>query len=560
MIGTNNVDCCARVCHSSTALALQLVTGTGAASASYEDIERARLIVLAGSNPTEGHPVIGARIKQAVLRGTKLIVIDPRRIELAEYADLHLPLRPGTNVALLNGVAKILVEEGWIDNAYVSERTEGYDDLKKFLAEISLEEAAAITDVPAAQIQAAARMMGRTGPPLFVTGLGLSELHQGTDSVKTLCNIALLTGSMGRPGAGLQPLRGQNNVQGSADMGSMPNMVTGYQPVGDPAVRERLREIWGALPPEKPGLTIPEMIDAAACGRIRGLWIMGEDVAQSDPNQTHVIEALAGLEFLVVQELFFSETARYAHLILPAAAALEQEGTFTNGERRIQHVQPAVKPPGEALPDWLAVRDMARVLGADWRYESPAQVMDEVARVAPKLFGGVSYDRLGGDGLQWPCPWREHPGTSRLHADGFMRGKGKLSTIPYRESPEVATGEFPYILVTGRVLEHYNVGTMTRRTPNCELVPEDGLEVNPEDARREGIAEGEMVEVRSRWGMASMRVKLSECVAAHTVFAAFHFPESHTNRVIGPCVDPDSKCPNYKVTAVRLRRAARGTA
>jgi formate dehydrogenase alpha subunit len=554
VLGTNNVDCCARVCHSSTALALQLVTGTGAASASYEDIELARMIVLSGSNATEGHPVIGARLKQAVLRGAKLIVIDPRRIELAEYADIHLQLRPGTNVALFNGLAKVLIEEGLIDTSYVNERTEGIEELRTFLGGLSLDSVVAVTGISVEHIRDAARLIAKNSPALFVTGLGLSELHQGTDSVKTLCNIGMLTGSIGRPGAGMQPLRGQNNVQGSADMGSMPNLVTGYQPLGDFAVRQRLQKIWGAVLPEEPGLTIPEMIDAATSGQIRSLWIMGEDIVQSDPNEAHVIEGLSKLDFLIVQELFFSETARFAHLVLPAAAALEQEGTFTNGERRIQHVRPAVQPPGEALPDWLAVRDVGRAMGAAWTYETPAQVMDEIARVAPKLFGGVSYDRLAGDGLQWPCPTREHPGTSRVHAEGFMRGRGKLSAITYAESPERTSEEFPFILVTGRVLEHYNVGTMTRRTPNRELVPEDVLEVNPNDALREGISEGEIVEIESQWGLTAMRVRLSLRVAPRTLFAAFHYPETHTNRLTGSCVDPDSKCPNYKVTAVRLRR------
>jgi formate dehydrogenase alpha subunit len=555
VLGTNNVDCCARVCHSSTALALQLVTGTGAASASYEDIELASCVVLSGSNATEGHPVVGARLKQAVLRGARLIVIDPRRIELAEYADLHLQLRPGTNVALFNALAKVLVEENLTDAAYVRERTEGFEELRAFLSALSLHAVATITGIPADRIREAARLIAAHAPALFVIGLGLSELHQGTDSVKTLCNLGMLTGSIGRPGAGMLPLRGQNNVQGSADMGSMPNLVTGYQSLRESAVRERLRENWGAVPPEAPGLTIPEMIAGAARGQIRGLWIMGEDIVQSDPNEAHVVEGLSKLDFLIVQELFFSETARYAHLVLPAAAALEQEGTFTNGERRIQHVRPAVRPPGEALPDWLAVRSVARAMGAAWPCESPAEIMEEIARVAPQLFGGVSYDRLAGDGLQWPCPSPEHPGTARVHAEGFMRGKGKLSAIAYVESPEQTSEEFPFILVTGRVLEHYNVGTMTRRTPNLALVPEDILEVHPEDARREDIADGEFVELESQWGRTTLRARLSDRVTPRTVFAAFHFPETHTNRVTGSCLDPDSKCPNYKVTAVHLRPA-----
>ena len=552
VIGTNNVDCCARVCHSSTALALQQVTGTGAASACYDDIDCAQFIVVAGANPTEAHPVVGARLKQAVLRGARLLVIDPRRTELADYANFHLQLQPGTNVALFNALAKVLIEENLIDTAYLDERVEGFSELRAFLAGFSLEAAAAATGVAVWHMQEAARLLGNSGPVLFVSGLGLSELTQGTDSVKTLCNLGMLTGSIGRPGAGMLPLRGQNNVQGAADMGSMPGQVTGYQSLRDAGVRERLRENWGMVPPEEPGLTIPEMMDAAVRGEIHALWIQGEDVAQSDPNQGHVIRALSSLDFLVVQELFFSETARYAHLLLPAAGAVEQDGTFTNGERRIQRVRAAVPPPGEARPDWRVIRDAAVAMGAPWRYETPAEVMDEIARVAPGLFGGVSYERLAGDGLQWPCPSREHPGTATMHTEGFMRGKGRLSTLDFLPSPEQSSEHFPYLLVTGRVLDHYNVGTMTRRTPQRDLVSEDVLEIHPDDAAREEIDDGEVVTLESQWGSITVKARVSRRIAPRTLFLAFHFPETHTNRVIGPHVDPESKCPQYKATAVRL--------
>ena len=345
-IGTNNVDCCARVCHSSTATALQLVTGTGAATASYADIEHARSIVLAGANPTEAHPVIGARIKQAVLHGAGLVVIDPRRTELTTFAELHLALRPGTNVALFNAMAKIIVDEGFLDREYVDVRLEGFKELVSFLRLVCLVEAERITGIASSDIRRAAEWLGRAGPTLFVHGLGLSELTQGTASVMTLANLAMLTGSIGRAGAGMLPLRGQNNVQGNADMGGMPNQLTGYQPLDDPAVRARFRKVWGHQPPLDPGLTIPEMLAAARKGKIRGLWIQGEDVAQSDPDETRVIEALESLELLVVQELFRTPTAERAHLVLPAAGVLEQEGTFTNAERRIQHVRPAVLTTG----------------------------------------------------------------------------------------------------------------------------------------------------------------------------------------------------------------------
>ncbi len=388
-----------------------------------------------------------------------------------------------------------------------------------------------------------------------MSGLGLSELTQGTASVMTLCNLAMLTGSVGRPGAGMLPLRGQNNVQGNADMGGMPNQVTGYQPLDDESVRARLQTLWGAVPPREPGLTIPEMLEGAVAGTVAGLWIQGEDVAQSDPNQTKVIAGLKKLELLVVQELFMSETARYAHLILPAAGALEQDGTFTNGERRIQLVRPAVKPPGEARPDWEVVRDVAVAMGERWSYDSPAAVMEEIAAVAPRLFGGVRYERLEGDGLQWPCPSLEHPGTSSVHAEGFLRGRGKLVTIDHVPSPEHGVEGFPYLLITGRVLDHYNVGTMTRRTPSRELVGADVLELHPEDASREGLSDGAPVEVESRWGRTTVPLRRSRRIAPGTAFLTFHFPESHANRLIGPHLDPQSRCPDYKVTAIRLRRS-----
>ena len=556
-IGTNNVDCCARVCHASTALALQLLTGTGAASASYADLERARLIVVAGANPTEAHPVVGARIKQAALRGVPLVVIDPRHVELADYAACHLQLRPGTNVPLFNALAKLLVESGAIDRAYVQERLEGFEELVTFSRGLSLEDLARTCEVPLEGIRTAARLIGEVGPTLFVSGLGLSELTQGTASVMALTNLGMLTGSIGRPGAGMLPLRGQNNVQGNADMGSMPTQVTGYQRLDDPAVRRRFAEIWGAPLPGGPGLTLPEMLEAARAGSLRGLWIQGEDPAQSDPDETRVREALGCLELLVVQELFLSETARLAHLVLPAAGALEQEGTFTNGERRIQAVRPALPPPGSARPDWEVIRDVGIALGATWSYASPSNVLEEIAAVAPSLFGGVRFERLAGDGLQWPCPDLDHPGTATVHAERFLRGRGRLAVVEYAPSPEHGVPGFPYLLVTGRIRDHYNVGTMTRRTPNQELAPEDRLEIHPDDAAREGVADGARVGLESRWGATRARARVTARVSPGTLFLSFHQPETHANRVTGPQRDPQSNCPEYKITAVRLHAAGR---
>ena len=555
-LGSNNVDCCARVCHSSTALALQLVTGTGAASASYQDLEIANGFVVAGANPTEAHPVVGSRIKQAVLAGTPLVVIDPRRIELAEYADLHLQLTPGTNVALFNGLAKVLMEEKLVDTAFVARQTEGAEELKSFLGKLDLSEVERITSVPSELIRRAGQLIGNMGPALYVHGLGLSELAQGTASVMTLCNLGMLTGSIGKPGAGMLPLRGQNNVQGSADMGSMPTHFTGYQALNDQEARSRIEPIWGKLPPVEPGLPSTLMLKAAVEGQFRGLWLMGEDVIQSDANTNEVVKALENLDLIVVQDLFFSETCRYADVILPSCGCLEQEGTFTNGERRIQGVRPAVRAPGNARPDWRPVVEVARRMGADWSYDGPAAVMDEIAAVAPRMFGGVSYDRLNGDGLQWPCPDRSHPGTTTVHADGFLRGKGKLVVIDYEASSEHGVDGFPYLLVTGRLLEHYNVGTMTRRTPNIDLVDADRLEIHPEDMRREGLSENDEVCLQSRWGQIEVPVLSSDRVAPGTLFLSFHFPDTRTNLITGPALDPLSKCPQFKATAVRLVAAA----
>lgn len=555
-IGTNNTDCCARVCHSSTAVALGLATGTGAASASYDDIPAARCIVIAGANATEAHPVIGARLKQRALHDVPLIVIDPREIELARYAAVHLQLWPGTNVPLLNAIAKVLIEEDLYDRRYVDERCEGLGELRAFLATQSLESFSAVTHVPVERIQQAARIIAKHGPALFVSGLGLSEQTQGVASVLAYTNLGLLNGSLGLVGSGMLPLRGQNNVQGNADMGSQPYSLTGYMKLSDNAVRERLANLWGAAPPVEAGKTIPEMYDAAIAGSLKALWIQGEDVAQSDPNHHHVVKALKSLDLLVVQELFMTETAELAHVVFPAAAVLEQEGTFTNGERRIQHVRPAVAPPGEARPDWEVIRDVGIRMGARWQYEHPSRVMDEVAKAAPHLFGGVSYERLEGDGLQWPCPTADHPGTRTVHVNGFVRGKALLSVVDYVPPQDALDQAHPFVLITGRILEHYNVGTMTRRSETSDrMAPHDYVEVHPEDAVKLGIADGSRLRVRSRFGEAFAPARLTRRVPPGVAFMTFHFPETGTNCVVGPYTDPTSKCPDYKVVAVNLERA-----
>ena len=542
------------MCHASTAQALGEMLGVGAATACYDDIELARLIVVVGANPTEAHPVLGARIRQAVRRGARLVVIDPRRIELAECADVFLQLRPGSNVALLNALAALLLARGSVDLGYVAQRCSGLPELSASLGAERIEEGARISRRTR---RAAPRRRGARSRPQVRPCSSRAWARRSSCRERrrccALCNLALLTGSIGRPGAGLLPLRGQNNVQGNADMGASPDHFTGYAPLASAGARARLGELWGALPPASPGARLPALLESARRGELRALWIQGEDLAQSEPDEKRVMEALARLDFLVVQELFPSETLEFAHLVLPAAGWLEQEGTFTNAERRIQRVRAAARAPGEARPDWEVIRDVANALGCGWRYPTPDRVMDEIARAAPALFGGVSYERLSGDGLQWPCPDPEHPGTERLHEAGFAAGRARLAPVRFEASPEGGAADFPYRLITGRVLHQYNVGSMTRRSGARSLAPDDFLEIHPDDAAREGVGDGEKVLVESAWGSATVRARTSARVAPGTLFLSFHYPDTHANRLVGPRRDPDSDCPDYKQTAVRLR-------
>jgi formate dehydrogenase alpha subunit len=549
-LGTNDVDCCARVCHAPSAAGMRQAFGTGAATNSLADIERADLVMVVGANVTEAHPVTGARIKQAVLRGARLVVVDPRSTELAAMADVHLQLRPGANVPLFNALACVLVEEGLVDREFVARRVEGWEHYEPFIRAHTPERWEAATGLPARRVRDAARLYGRAARPMMVHGLGVTEHYQGSESVMLLCNLALLTGAVGRPGVGINPLRGQNNVQGSADMGCQPDLLTGYQPVDDPAARARFARVWGRPVPETPGRRLPEMLDAARSGAIRGLYIFGEDIVQTDPNSGRTRAALEALEFLVVQELFLSETARLAHVVLPGASFLEKDGTFTSGERRIQRVRRVLDPPGSARADWEILCALMAATGCPQPFQSPGEVMDEIARVAPD-FAGVAYAQLEGDGLQWPVPGAGHPGTALLHADRFPRGRGKLSRVDYVPSPGLGPG---LTLITGRVLAHYNAGTMTRRTPNVTLVESDALEIHPRDAAGRGIADGDRVAVVSANGEARAVARVTERVAQGVLFLSFHFPETATNAVTGDVRDRLTGCPEYKVTAVEVRR------
>jgi formate dehydrogenase major subunit len=556
VLGTNNVDCCARVCHAPSAVALHQMFGTGAATSSFDDIERAASILVYGTNTTENHPIVGARIKQAVVHGARLVVIDARRVELAEYADVFLQPRPGTNVLVLNALAAVVIEERLADETFIGERVDGFDDVRSFVRAFLPERIAPECGLQPENLREAARTYATSKPAISFHGLGLTEHQQGTEAVMCLANLALLTGNLGRPGAGVNPLRGQNNVQGAAHMGCEPAHLPGYAPLDD--ARKRVGATWGATIPDAPGLDVMEMLDAAAAGHLKGLWVVGWDLALTQPNADVTGEALANLDLLVVQDLFLNETARrYGTVFLPAASAFEKDGTFMNSERRIQRVRAAVAPPGDAKPDWEIVVLLAAALGrADlFDYRSPVDIWEEIRQVwTPGA--GMTYPRLDAPGgLQWPCPNENHPGTTILHAEHFGGSLGvraSLRAIEYRPAPEQPTDELPLVLVTGRSLYQFNAATMTGRSAIQTLRPTDTLEVNVVDASTFGLTDGALVRVSSRYGEAVLPAEVSGRVPQGTVFATFNDPQVCVNRLTGPHRDLDTNTPDYKVTAVRV--------
>ena len=554
-IGTHNVDNCSRLCHSPSGAGLTAAFGLSGGTNTADDIERADCFLLAGTNTTEAHPVVGARIKQAVLRGARLVVVDPRRIELASYSDVHLAGRPGSNVAVFNGLAHVLLAEGLVDKAFVTERADGFDELSALLAAYAPSRVEELSGVPADDLVRAARLYGSAERPAIVYGLGITEHAHGTDGVRSLTNLAILTGRVGTEGGcGVIPLRGQNNVQGASDMGSLPDLLPGYQQVADEAARERFVQAWGVPLAPEPGLRIPEMFDAAIEGRLKALYVFGEDIMQTDPDTAHVRAALQACELVISQEIFLSRTAELADVVLPAASFLEKDGTFVNFDRRFQRVRPAVPPPGDARTDFDIIQLVARALGVDLGCRTPADAMDECARLSP-LFAGISHARLDREGpLHWPCRSPSDPGEATLFLDGFAtpNGRAQLGARPYLPPGEEADEAYPFILITGRRLEHYNAGTMTRRTANRELVPEELLEVNPADAARLGVADGAAIEVTSRRGSITLAAQVTERAAPGQVFMAFHFPEAPANELTSQAADTVTSCPEYKVTAVRL--------
>ncbi len=557
-IGTNNVDNCARICHAPSAAGLAASFGLAGGTNRFEDFDRAGVFLLCGSNPTEAHPVVGARIKQRVIAGAKLVVVDPRRIELADYADIHLRPLPGTNVAVFNGLAAILIADGLVDDVFIAERTEGFEALRSLVADYTPERVEEISGVPAADLRAAAALYGEGHARTIVWGLGVTEHAHGTDGVKTLCNLATLTGSVGTAdGGGANPLRGQNNVQGASDMGAMPDVLPGYQKVADPEAGTRFGEAWGvAIRPER-GLRIPEMFDAAVEGRLKAMIVFGEDIAQTDPDSDHVRAAIDTCELVVSHEIFLSETASLADVVLPAAAFLEKDGTFTNFDRRVQRVRPALDPPGSAKSDFDIIRAVGAAMGTDLGCSTPAEAFAEMASLTP-TFRGISHPRLESEGpIAWPCRSPDGPGERTLYMDGFETpsGKAQLAAIPYAEPGEQPDREFPILLVTGRRLEHYNSGTMTRRTPNLDLVPEELIELHPDDATGLRVGDGERVMVGSRRAEIEVTATVSQRVSPGQAFIGFHFPGSPANRLTSQHADETTDCPEYKVTAVRIRSA-----
>lgn len=560
--GNNNVDTCARVCHSPTGYGLKQTFGTSAGTQDFKSVARADVILLIGANPTDGHPVFASRLKRRLRQGAKLVVIDPRRIDLVRgphvRAAAHLPLRPGTNVALINALAHVIVSENLVDRQFVRDRCESADFARweSFIADSrhAPEAVASITGVAAADVRQAARLYALAPNGAIYYGLGVTEHSQGSTMVMAMANLAMATGNIGRDGVGVNPLRGQNNVQGSCDMGSFPHEFSGYRHVSDDAARQIFEAAWGVALDAEPGLRIPNMFDAAIDGSFKGLFVQGEDIAQSDPNTHHVSAALEALEFLVVQDLFLNETASFAHVFLPGTSFLEKDGTFTNAERRINRVRP-VMAARSGKQEWQVVAELASAMGYSMSWPDAAAIMDEIARVTP-TFQGVSFttlDRLGS--VQWPCNEAAPEGTPIMHRDGFVRGKGRFMITEFVPTEERASRFFPLILTTGRILSQYNVGAQTRRTDNVHWHPEDLLEIHPHDAEERGIQDGDSVALASRVGATSLRALISERMPQGVVYTTFHHPMTGANVVTTEYSDWATNCPEYKVTAVQVTRS-----
>ena len=556
VINTNNIDGCARVCHSPTALGMQRTYGTGAATNSIDDLKDTNCIMVIGANPTDAHPVTGAKLKQFSMKSQNVsIVIDPRRTELAKYATHHLALRPGTNVAVLNMMMYYIITEGLVDNNFIKNRTEGYEDFKRELLSIDLEHIEKVSGVNRHDVRAAAIAYATAPNAMSFHGLGVTEHSQGTFTVMQIADLAMMTGNIGRRGVGVNPLRGQNNVQGSADMGVQPHQGAGYLDVTKDDVNKKYNAFYGAEVPKHIGYKIPEMFDAALKGKLKAIWIIGEDVVQTDPNTQKVIKALEATDLVIVQELFMTETAKYADVILPGASFLEKSGTFTNGERRVQAVREVVKPIEGAKPDGQIIVEVMNKMGYKQPDYTPDGMLEEISQIVP-FFAGIRWDRLGKNGLQWPVK-PDGTDTKILHLESFKRGRGFFKFNPWEETAELTehAKDYPLILTTNRELEHYNCGAMTRRTANEQILSDDYLMINPKDASTYLINEGDYVCVESPRGKVDVKARITDEVKEGILSTTFHFPDIMINNITGDIHDSEAMCPEYKVVAVKIRKS-----
>lgn len=554
---TNNVDHCARLCHASTVAGLAATFGSGAMTNSINEFEDAEVILVTGSDTTSQHPLIGSRIIQAVNdRKAKLILVDPRAIELTKYAVIHAQPKIGTDVAWINGLINVIIAEGLYDKKFIAERTEGFEELKKFVKEYPPEYVSKITSIPRDNLVEIARLYAKAHRAMIVYSMGITQHTTGVDNVESLANLAMVTGHIGFASTGVNPLRGQNNVQGACDMGALPNVYSGYQSVTDEKIRKKFQQEWRCEDlPSRTGLTVTEIISAAGEGSIKGLYIMGENPALSDPDSHHVRKCLSEVEFLVVQDIFLSDTAEYADVVLPAASFAEKDGTFTSTERRVQRIRKIISPPGQAKADWQILCEIAKRMDYDGMdYQHPSQIMDEIGKLTP-IYGGISYQRLETYGLQWPCPTRDHPGTQILHTERFTKGKGTFMPRPYLPPAEVTDEEYNFGLSTGRVYWHWHTRTMTNRTSTLEREsPEPYVEMNLQDAKGLQINDGQLIKVTSRRGTITLKAKLGYKVPKGMLFIPFHYREAAANVLTISAVDPIAKIPEYKVCAVRVEK------
>jgi formate dehydrogenase alpha subunit len=529
--------------------------GSGAMTNSIAEIEDAGCIFVIGSNTTACHPLVARRILRAKDRGAKLIVADPRNIHLARFADVAVNHKLGSDVALLNGMMHLIIQNNWRDQEYISQRTEGFDELKAALASYTPDRVQSITGVNSVDLECMAGLYATNSPASLLYAMGITQHTSGVDNVKSCCNLAMLCGNVGVHGGGVNPLRGQNNVQGACDMGGLPNVFPGYQPVNDDKIRQKFAAAWGAELPEHTGYTVTEMVQMMIEGDLKALYVIGENPKLSDADRNHLNKALAKLDFLVVQGLFLSETAQVADVVLAAASVAEKEGTFTNTERRCLRIHKAIEPIADTLADWQIVAKLSGAMGYEMDYADPEEIFNEMATLTPKSYGGMSYERLGIDGLQWPCPDSDHPGTPFLHKDGFARGKGQFHAVEYRDPAELPDEQYPFYLTTGRMFAHFHTGTMTRVSGHLDAEQKTGyVEINPQDAEKLKIKEGEVVSLTSRRGTIEAPAKLSREVGPGVLFVPIHFGESPANVLTNPACDPVAKIPEFKVCAVNIEK------